>query len=419
MKNFSFTLRQQGSGDPVLVFWVFDSRFPGRKFMYSTGLHCSHSDWHKKKGRAKLDHIAMHQDFLEECAEEFLNERVNSLTLSRKDLKDFIKSRMRDEAQEATERLTELAEVWKTWQELIDTTKNKDGEPINKATKRQKKQTLNLVKSYCQEKGISARFSFLQMDIKFYHNFDKWLMDRGHAGNTRGNYLKQIRAILREADDRNIPVSPDYRKKSWKIIFKSPESVFLNTVELRKIYDLGPDKLSKEDLIHKDIFIRACFVGARHSDWAQIIPANVIIENKKEILRYRSTKTGDIIHLPVHPAVRVIWAKYPEQPHVLSNQKFNDALKRIAQAAELGTCVVNGQLVDKWTQVTTHTARRSFATNAYLSRDLEVYQIMNCTGHKTESSFLAYLKLDGRDYAAMAAESKFFTQEWLTLKVAQ
>jgi len=45
--------------------------------------------------------------------------------------------------------------------------------------------------------------------------------------------------------------------------------------------------------------------------------------------------------------------------------------------------------------------------------------IMKCTGHKTEESFKKYLKLDGIDYAQIASESKFFTEDWTLLKIAQ
>jgi hypothetical protein len=75
--------------------------------------------------------------------------------------------------------------------------------------------------------------------------------------------------------------------------------------------------------------------------------------------------------------------------------------------------------VEKKDLLSTHTARRSFATNAYLSRSMQVYEIMNCTGHKSESSFLKYLKLDGMDHAKLAANSKFFNdRKLLKLRIA-
>jgi integrase len=40
-----------------------------------------------------------------------------------------------------------------------------------------------------------------------------------------------------------------------------------------------------------------------------------------------------------------------------------------------------------------HTARRSFATNLYL-QGYPAIEIMKITGHKTESSFLKYIKVN-------------------------
>ena len=103
----------------------------------------------------------------------------------------------------------------------------------------------------------------------------------------------------------------------------------------------------------------------------------------------------------------------------MANQKFNEALKEIGRKAELGKIFAGGKIVEKKDEITTHTARRSFATNAYLSKSMQVYEIMNCTGHKSESSFLKYLKLDGLDFAKQAAESKFFNDfEFVKLRIA-
>jgi hypothetical protein len=51
---------------------------------------------------------------------------------------------------------------------------------------------------------------------------------------------------------------------------------------------------------------------------------------------------------------------------------------------------------------------------------MQVCEIMNCTGHKSESSFLKYLKLDGLNLTKLAVESKFFNDfELLNLKVVR
>ena len=65
------------------------------------------------------------------------------------------------------------------------------------------------------------------------------------------------------------------------------------------------------------------------------------------------------------------------------------------------------EIKDKWELVTTHTARRSFATNAYKS-GIPSLKIMMITGHTTESSFLRYIKITGEENAISMAGEQFF-----------
>ena len=53
MNNIHFSLRKQGKSDPVIILQVFDSRFKGRKFMYSTSKVMDESLWLKKKGKGE------------------------------------------------------------------------------------------------------------------------------------------------------------------------------------------------------------------------------------------------------------------------------------------------------------------------------------------------------------------------------
>ncbi len=61
----------------------------------------------------------------------------------------------------------------------------------------------------------------------------------------------------------------------------------------------------------------------------------------------------------------------------------------------------------KYELLTVHTARRSFATNAYLE-DVPILSIMKITGHKTEKAFLKYIKISQEDNANKLINHKFF-----------
>ena len=54
----------------------------------------------------------------------------------------------------------------------------------------------------------------------------------------------------------------------------------------------------------------------------------------------------------------------------------------------------------KYEFISSHSARRSFATNAY-KRGISPLLIMSITGHKTETEFFKYIKIDDQEKAEM------------------
>jgi integrase len=435
MNNIHFRLRAQGKSNPVIVLWVYDSRFKGRQFKYSTSEVISPDLWLKKKERAKvipakekqLTNLNDHLDRLNQRVIDFLATKHNSITILREELKKYLDASKVDEQKELQIKQKQALELEKqklekennfysTWERIINTTKNKDGLPLSDGTKTSKKQTLNLIKEHCATNKIKLNFE--NLDKTYYYDFDNYMINKGFGPNNRGKHFKEIKAILREAEDRDINVNPAFHKKSFKVIRIASDSIYLTETDLKKFLEVEGLTPGQERL--RDIFIMGCFTGQRHSDWHQIKKENILKDGDKEILRIKQQKGKKIVHLPVHPIVKFILHKYGDNPpKVITNQKFNEALKAIGEKAKLGKISIGGKTAEKKDEISTHTARRSFATNAYLSRSMQVYEIMNCTGHKSESSFLKYLKLDGLDYAKLAAESKFFNDaQLLKLKVA-
>ena len=61
----------------------------------------------------------------------------------------------------------------------------------------------------------------------------------------------------------------------------------------------------------------------------------------------------------------------------------------------------------KYELVTSHTARRSAATNMYKA-GIPTISIMRITGHTTEASFLRYIRISQEENAELMAKSAFF-----------
>jgi hypothetical protein len=65
--------------------------------------------------------------------------------------------------------------------------------------------------------------------------------------------------------------------------------------------------------------------------------------------------------------------------------------------------------VPKYKKISTHTARRSAATNMYLA-SIPTIDIMKITGHKTETIFLNYIKVSKEETAKNLTNHPYYKQ---------
>ena len=120
----------------------------------------------------------------------------------------------------------------------------------------------------------------------------------------------------------------------------------------------------------------------------------------------------------MHPIVESILKKYNgELPKNLYEQKINDLIKVVGEWAGIDEAVVTfvtkggrkqGTRKPKYEFIKTHTARRSFCTNAY-NLEMPTVDIMAISGHSSEKTFLNYIKTSKEDIALKVSKHKFFT----------
>ena len=250
-------------------------------------------------------------------------------------------------------------------------------------------------------------------DIDFYNSFVSFLTSKGLSLNTIGTRIKIIKRVLNIANEKLDNVCQDYKKDSFTKPSEETESIYLTIEELNEISNLKlPAYLDRV----RDLFLIGCDTGLRFSDLMRLRKENI---NSDNTISIRAQKTGKVVVIPMTPRVRNIFEKYDYNlPEKISNQKYNDYLKVIAKRAKIvepitTTKTIKGMLVtqtvDKCELVTSHTARRSFATNAFLT-DVPAMAIMKFTGHKTESAFMKYIRMSPKDNAIKLQSHKFFTQ---------
>lgn len=255
----------------------------------------------------------------------------------------------------------------------------------------------------------------LTADEDFYHSFVKYLTAEGLAKNTIGTRIKIVKTVLNYASEKKgVKYSDAFRKKSFAKPSEETESVYLNVDELNAIDSLVmlPKSLDKV----RDMFLIASDTGLRYSDVIRLTTENITEEG---LIKIQTQKTGKTIYAPMTPRVKRIFEKYDYKlPKPISNQRYNQFIKDIARMAGITapvtrTRTIRGVLttttVPKYQRVSSHTARRSFATNAYIA-GLPTFSIMKITGHKTEEAFLRYIRISAEESAKKMAEHAYFSQ---------
>ena len=179
----------------------------------------------------------------------------------------------------------------------------------------------------------------------------------------------------------------------------------------------------------RDIFLVGCYTCQRVSDYTNISPESFTTTAKgTPIIRLIQQKTRTEVKIPImNPNLQAICEKYnyklPSVIDVIINRYIKEILTDLSAtvtslAIKIPTKLTMKQrnnvkqgkmdfemndkgeaLVTRAQSVTTHTARRSGITNMYLSHKFTIVQMMHVSGHKTQKTFMDYIKLSSDEIA--------------------
>jgi integrase len=272
--------------------------------------------------------------------------------------------------------------------------------------------TLNNIIEY--EKQYEVRLKLLEIDMAFYYDFVEFLLEKDYAPNTVGNRIKNLKVFLNGAFKKRIPVCLDFKLPEFKKITEEAFSVYLTEDELLKIYHLD---LKDNPIFEKtrDLFLIGAYTGFRFSDYSTLCKDNFSMD---DTIQKRTMKTERDVVLPIHPIVQSIIKRNNFVIPKVCYGTFNNTLKEVVKSAGIDYKVTYTETrgrksttitEPKWKLVGSHTARRSFATNAYLS-GVPTIAIMKMTGHKTEANFMKYIKITLTENAKILQNHSFFTK---------
>ena len=278
------------------------------------------------------------------------------------------------------------------------------GKIISYKVQQEHKRTFHYLQEYERERLNGKQLDFNDITIDFYSDFTAYLQSLGLALNTIGHKIQTLKVWLNEATFKGINTNNQYKNQRFRAVTEQTDSVYLSVKELEQIYstDCKSERLNKV----RDLFLVGAFTGLRFSDVTSLTKDNI----KGSTISIEQHKTGKRVAIPLHPIVINIWNKYGEKlPKQISNQKFNEYIKEVCKLAGIDSIeqknITKGgfrvrQSFKKYELITSHTARRSFATNLYLS-GFPAISIMPITGHTTERAFMRYIRVTPEQHAEL------------------
>lgn len=295
--------------------------------------------------------------------------------------------------------------------------------------------TLSALNRYMTYYNIKT-IPFDIVDKDFYEAFRFYCFNiEQKEVSTFGGYIKDIKTLMGECKPANY-VANDYIIPNYE-----SDTIYLDDFQIEKIInlDLSDDnkfityqsvardkdgkailtksgqrtfntkKISYQTLDKaRNLALIGFFSGLRFSDFSTLEPKN--IEGK--FIKLRQTKTGAWVTIPIMEKLKPVLAKYPNGVPSLTNQRFNDYFKEVAKLAGLTELIeisnFKGGIENKdkyplYSLLSSHTCRRSYATNMF-NKGIPPMLIMSATGHKTESSFLKYIRTTDEQKANLYAD---------------
>lgn len=270
--------------------------------------------------------------------------------------------------------------------------------------------------------------------INFYYDFKTWFFSLEkepgvfYSANYFGSMVKIIKKVMNHGLESGLHSNRRFLHSDFSVDSESSDSVYLSSDELRRIYELDINDANVAEISDdkrpqqvrqkvkalqrvRDRFLIGAFTGLRVSDFNRLADVHFY----DGFLRISTIKTQQAVVIPVHPIVNEI-IENGGLSYRVSEQKINKHIKEVCLlagiTAQVAKTVTRGgsrveTVLYKYQLVSSHTARRSAATNMYKA-GIPSISIMKITGHKTEKSFMKYIRISQEENAEILKNHPYF-----------
>lgn len=417
--------------ETTIVFRVSAGR--GVQKRYSTGYKVNPKYWDSSKQKIKnvavISNSIEINNYLAGLKNNFNKSIANAVANGEAISKTFIddlyqKISNKKQVVDVEEKMTFFKYCYEFIERKKKTLKVKKGKKSD--TVKAYEQAIGFVASFQKDEGYKVDFDTI--DLNFYHEFLDYMQTKKKAdgglysANTIGKHIKTLKTIMNSATADGYNTNLKYKHTEFKIIKELTTAIYLTIHEIRELYLKDLTNYPKHQKA-RDLFLMGCATGQRVSDFNRFSECKIENHEDVDYVVLNQFKTGNKVYCRITPAMRKIMnERYNGKfPSPMVEQHINDCIKEVAQMTGINELVnyerTQGGIkiiekIPKYNLVSTHTARRSYATNKFKA-GVPVHDIMILTGHKSEREFLKYIREDGKEQAHRVTSSKEFEDSFL------
>lgn len=186
-----------------------------------------------------------------------------------------------------------------------------------------------------------------------------------HKTATINKTVQRLKQVMKYA------IGHDFVEKDPWLLHKTKSSstsiVYLTKEQLDTLLkaELTIQRLEKV----RDCFVFSCYSGLAYAEISSINNSHIVFKNDIPWINMKRKKTLNSILIPMFPPAYAIWTKYNGELPVFSNQKYNAYLKELALEIKIDI------------HLTTHVARKTFATTVLIGNDIPIKVASALLGH--------------------------------------
>ena len=404
-----FYLKNKNSSEPTLITLYY--YLEKKRFAFSTGEQIKPIFWSFKNERvtnrfSQADRINKKLDWLEKKLLEVVDQLIMEKgKATAKDVKHALKILTGKEKPTNT--------LFGFIQSLID--ERTASKRIKQGSVQVYNNAFKRLKDFANFEGLEE-YSFSDISYSFFNRFAEYLTDRDFSDNHINKIISTFRMFLNEATKTGVNTNLNYKNVPIPVSKETADEIYLTKSELEKLYYFDFSNHLKLERV-RDLFIVGAYTGLRFSDFSRIEQKHIREIEGFPVIDIVTIKTSQNVIIPLHPFVESILKKYDGEVPSISQQKMNDYLKELGKKCGFLDDLVTKSItkggvkkvekLPKYSLLKTHTARRSFATNAFLS-GFSTLSIMKITGHTTETSFMKYIKITDEQNAVHIAKTQYY-----------